>query len=105
MNMKSLVPAVILAGLALPGSAAKTKPDAPVVGSTGPGYKAVSYRAPREDVREHVPGFLLVEAEGFADYGGWRIDTQFVHKMGSAYLVANGVGDPVPSARRERKRS
>ena len=97
--MRRLILTAVLAGLALHGHAAKTNPNAPVVGSTGPGYKAVRYRAPREDVREHVRGFLLVEAEGFADYGGWRIDTQFVHKMGSAYLIASGVGSPVPSAR------
>lgn len=45
-----------------------------------------------------VPGFLLVEAEDFTDYGGWRLDTQFTHKMGSAYLIASSVGRPVRPA-------
>ena len=31
---------------------------------------------------------VLVEAEGFADYGGWSLDTQFIHIMGSSYLLA-----------------
>ena len=43
-----------------------------------------------------LPGFLspspgddplLVEAEGFEDYGGWVLDPQFMHLMGSAILV------------------
>ncbi|MBR4937554.1 MAG: hypothetical protein IKZ22_01615, partial [Kiritimatiellae bacterium] len=37
----------------------------------------------------------------FADYGDWRIDTQFVHKMGSAYLLAVGVGKPIGAASTE----
>ena len=53
--------------------------------------------APRV-VREAVPGFLFVEAEDFRDYGGWRLDTQFTHKMGSAYLIASGVGSPIADA-------
>ena len=79
--------------------AAVAPPRGHVTGSTGPGYKAVSYRAAPETVREHVRGFLFLEAEGFLNYGGWRIDTQFVHKMGSAYLIASGVGTPVAPAR------
>ena len=43
--------------------------------------------------------FLWLEAESFADRGEWRLDTQFVHKMGSAYLLAGGVGTPVGAAR------
>lgn len=45
-----------------------------------------------------VDGFLWVEAEDFSDYGKWRLDTQFVHKMGSAYLLAGGIGDPIGTA-------
>ncbi len=41
---------------------------------------------------------LWVEAEDFADYGGWILDTQFAHKMGSGYLLAPGVGNPVKDA-------
>ncbi len=41
---------------------------------------------------------VLVEAESFADTGGWVIDTQFVDAMGSAYLLAHGKGVPVTDA-------
>lgn len=61
-----------------------------------PGSRACP-RAERS--REHVPGFVFVEAEDFDDYGRWRLDTQFVHKMGSAYLIAPGVGSSIGSAR------
>jgi len=48
-----------------------------------------------------VDGFLWVEAEDFADYGDWRLDTQFVQQMGSAYLIAAGVGRPIAAAATE----
>jgi len=41
---------------------------------------------------------VLVEAEGFKDYGGWSLDTQFIQIMGSSYLLAHGLGDPVKDA-------
>lgn len=41
---------------------------------------------------------LLVEAESFDEYGGWVNDTQFVHIMGSPYLLAHGLGQPVADA-------
>ncbi len=40
----------------------------------------------------------LVEAEQFADYGGWSLDQQFMELMGSAYLLAHGAGVPVADA-------
>ena len=46
-------------------------------------------------------GFLWIDAEDFADYGGWRLDTQFVHLMGSGYLIAASVGVPVRDASTE----
>ena len=49
------------------------------------------FRAPAKAATEHVEGFLWLEAEEFADYGTWVIDTQFVGKMGSAYLLGAGV--------------
>ena len=52
------------------------------------------FRAPPKTCSEAVKGFLWLEAEEFADYGGWEIDTQFVHKMGSAYLITKGVLKP-----------
>ncbi|MEI6233416.1 MAG: FAD-dependent oxidoreductase [Planctomycetota bacterium] len=41
---------------------------------------------------------LLVEAESFQDRGGWEIDTQFVDIMGSPYMLAHGLGEPVKDA-------
>lgn len=39
-----------------------------------------------------------LEAEQFADCGGWSNDPQFVAQMGSPYLLATGVGKPVKDA-------
>jgi len=58
----------------------------------------VVFRPPPNEAKMVVEGFLWVEAEDFADYGDWKLDTQFVHKMGSAYLLACGVGTPVGDA-------
>jgi len=41
---------------------------------------------------------VLVEAESFKDPGGWVLDTQFIHSMGSPYLMAHGMGEPVKDA-------
>lgn len=41
---------------------------------------------------------LLVEAESFKDPGGWSLDTQFIEIMGSPYLLAHGLGQPVKDA-------
>ena len=59
------------------------------------------FRAPAKECREAVKGFLWLEAEEFSDYGGWVIDTQFVHKMGSAYLITKGVLKPLSPAKTE----
>ena len=40
----------------------------------------------------------MVEAESFQDHGGWKLDTQFIHEMGSPYLLAHGLGNPVKDA-------
>ena len=56
------------------------------------------FRAPLGGAKEAVEGFLWLEAESFADYGEWRLDTQFTHKMGSAYLLAAGVLKPIKPA-------
>ncbi len=42
---------------------------------------------------------VLVEAEGFADSGGWVVDSQFMDQMGSPYLLAHGLGKPVAGAK------
>ena len=41
---------------------------------------------------------ILVEAESFADKGGWSVDQQFMDQMGSPYLLAHGMGKPVADA-------
>ena len=45
-----------------------------------------------------VLGSCLVEAEAFAEKGGWVVDPQFVEQMGSPYLLAHGKGVPVADA-------
>ena len=41
---------------------------------------------------------VLVEAEAFAQPGGWVMDHQSMDQMGSAYLLAHGLGVPVADA-------
>jgi hypothetical protein len=42
--------------------------------------------------------FLILEAEGFDDPGGWDLDQQSMDQMGSPYLLAHGLGVPVKDA-------
>lgn len=42
---------------------------------------------------------IWLETEDFENKGAWIVDTQFTHLMGSAYLMAPGVGKPVGAAR------
>jgi len=42
---------------------------------------------------------VLVEAESFAERGGWVVDAQFMDIMGSPYLLAHGLGQPVADAK------
>src|SRR5262245_33317570 len=44
---------------------------------------------------------LLIEAEQFEDCGGWVLDQQLMDQMGSSYLLAHGLGDPVRDATTE----
>ena len=41
---------------------------------------------------------VLLETEAFDDLGGWKLDTQFIQQMGSPYLLAHGLGEPVADA-------
>ena len=41
----------------------------------------------------------LIEAESFETLGGWVIETQSMAKIGSAYIMAHGLGIPVADAR------
>lgn len=44
---------------------------------------------------------LFVEAESFSHKGGWVVDQQFMDLMGSSYLLAHGLGEPVQDAHTE----
>ena len=44
---------------------------------------------------------IFVEAESFADKGGWVVDQQFIDIMGSPILLAHGMGKPVADATTE----
>ena len=88
--MKHICPAALAALVAAGTFAVTVRPPAP---------ELKDFRAPVAVPQEHVKGFLWLEAEGFADYGDWRLDTQFTHKMGSAYLLAVGVLKPIDAAR------
>ena len=57
-----------------------------------------AFRKPKSEIRMVVPGYLWVEAEDFDSYGDWKLDTQFVHKMGSGYLLAAGICEPITDA-------
>ena len=41
---------------------------------------------------------VLVEAESFADIGGWVVDQQVMDQMGSPYILAHGLGRGVNDA-------
>lgn len=45
--------------------------------------------------------FVFLEAEQFADLGGWDLDQQVMDIMGSSYLLAHGLGIPVKDAKTE----
>ena len=55
-----------------------------------------------DQVRAAAPGTaktVLLEAEAFQEKGGWAVDQQFVHQMGSPYLLAHGWGNRVANAK------
>jgi hypothetical protein len=41
---------------------------------------------------------FFVEAESFTNKGGWVVDPQFMDQMGSPFLMAHGLGEPVENA-------
>ncbi len=48
--------------------------------------------------KKSVFPMILLEAEQFSDLGGWDVDQQSMDQMGSAYLLAHGLGVPVRDA-------
>ena len=49
----------------------------------------------------HKHSNILIEAESFANKGGWLVDQQFTFEMGSPYLIAHGMGRCVEDATTE----
>ena len=45
-----------------------------------------------------APVTIFIEAESFSNRGGWVIDQQGMDIMGSAYMLAHGLGNPVADA-------
>ena len=41
---------------------------------------------------------VFVECENFQNLGGWVLDQQFMDQMGSPYVLAHGLGNPVKDA-------
>lgn len=58
------------------------------------GVLTVSLAAARAD--EH-----MIDAESFADLGGWVVDQQSMDQIGSPYLMAHGLGERVRDAQTE----
>jgi len=46
---------------------------------------------------------VLIEADSFADYGGWVLDPQYITRMGSSFPLAHGLGKPVANAKTATK--
>ena len=49
-------------------------------------------------INAHAQSDILIEAESFANKGGWSVDQQFTFEMGSPYLIAHGMGRTVEDA-------
>lgn len=65
---------------------------------TGALCPGVAVAQPRKAPAKPAPRLVLVEAEQFAELGGWDLDTQSMDQMGSPYLLAHGLGVPVKDA-------
>ncbi len=79
MNLKSILTALCLAFASFPGQTSLAQSSNSQTGKSA----------------------ILIEAENFADKGGWCIDQQFMDQMGSPYLIAHGIGVPVDDATTE----
>lgn len=62
-----------------------------LLASSLPGVNAMNWKNNSNE-------FVFVEAEQFANFGGWNIDQQSMEQMGSPYLLAHGLGIPVVDA-------
>lgn len=76
-----------------------------IVGGTAFAYSSLEtfnqgYASAQSPASENSGGGgVLVEAEAFAEHGGWKLDPQFVDVMGGVYLLAHGMGRPVENAK------
>jgi hypothetical protein len=61
-------------------------------------FPVLAALAPVTQVHAATQGTVMVEAEGFAQPGGWVVDQQSMDVMGSAFLLAHGMGMPVADA-------
>ena len=59
---------------------------------------ALALLASRGEAAPQTNEFVFLEAEGFADLGGWVVDQQSMDQMGSPYVLAHGLGRPVADA-------
>lgn len=59
---------------------------------------AVSVTATYKTAPISLDQTVLLEAEGFDDHGGWSLDQQYMDQMGSPYLLAHGINNPVADA-------
>ena len=53
----------------------------------------------QDNIKITTQEFVFVEAEQFANHGGWELDQQSMEQMGSPYLLAHGLGIPVQDAK------
>lgn len=61
-------------------------------------FQSFFHKGEKREAKEVVPGYVWIDAEDFDDYGGWWLDTQFVPQVGSPYMLAAGIGEPVEDA-------
>lgn len=64
---------------------------------TAPSYLLAGWN--RIGATKYDQAGVLVEASQFQDRGGWSLDTQHYQQMGGNYLLAHGIGQPVPPAK------
>lgn len=67
-------------------------------GATATFFALTALAAASLGAADTAPPTVLVEAEMFADLGGWEVDQQSMDQMGSPYVLAHGLGVPVGDA-------
>ncbi len=62
------------------------------------GYRVIIKKESPAVLPQHDADTIWIDAADFQNYGGWLLDTQFIHLMGAPYLIAAGLGTPVDNA-------